>query len=254
MNKHKFSIIGHRNLAICNPISSDKVNKAIHLLQLDPKNRVIDFGAGKGEILIRTIEKYGVHGTAVELQDGLGSEITLAAQGRIPEEKLKVVLKDAKLFLQDDLCEPFDAAFCIGSTHAFGTYMDAIAALSKVVRKGGVILAGNGYWKQPPTSELLSFLGTTKDEMGNHESNVLLSETIGLTPLWSCVASEDDWDEYEWQYSYGIESYLRENPSDPDFVAMTEQIRNWRHATLKWGREAFGFGLYLFRNDHKISK
>jgi len=55
--------------------------------------------------------------------------------------------------------------------------------------------------KQLPAPELLSFLETTAEELGSHESNVLVAESFGLTPLWSCVASEDDWDEYEWQYS-----------------------------------------------------
>ena len=85
--------------------------------------------------------------------------------------------------------------------------------------------------------------------MGSHEDNVLRAAQLGMTPLWACVASEDDWDEYEWQYSHSIEDYVLQNPNDPDSPAMRERIRKWRNATLKWGRETLGFGLYLFRSE-----
>jgi hypothetical protein len=96
---------------------------------------------------------------------------------------------------------------------------------------------------------ILSFLESTGDELGPNESNIFMAESLGLTPLWSCVASEDDWDEYEWQYSLAMENYIRANPKDPDSVIMKERIFRWRNATLKWGRYTFGFGLYLFRNN-----
>ena len=249
MNKYKFTVIGHRNLSICNPLSSEKVNKAISLLDLKPDDRVIDFGAGKGEILVRTMERYGSRGTAVELQEGLISDFTKISEGRVPTNKISLILKEAKSFLKTDLKEPFDAGFCIGSSHAFGTYIDALEALKKSVITDGLILMGNGYWKQTPAPEFLAFMESNADELGSHESNIVLAESLGLTPLWSCVASEDDWDEYEWQYSRSIEEYVRAHPQDPDSPAMKERIKRWRNATLKWGRDTFGFGLYLFRNS-----
>jgi hypothetical protein len=60
---------------------------------------------------------------------------------------------------------------------------------------------------------------------------------MGLTPLFSAVASEDDWDAYEGLYASSIEEYCYENPDDPDVDAMLTRIRSWRNTYLEWGRE-----------------
>ncbi|WP_411504623.1 hypothetical protein [Brevibacillus centrosporus] len=70
-----------------------------------------------------------------------------------------------------------------------------------------------------------------------HHGNVKLGEQMGLTPLFSAVASEDDWDAYEGLYASSIEEYCYENPDDPDVDAMLTRIRSWRNTYLEWGRE-----------------
>lgn len=48
-----------------------------------------------------------------------------------------------------------------------------------------------------------------------HSENIFTAEKYGLTPIWSTVANEDDWDSYEWLYSKSIEEYCYNNTEDP---------------------------------------
>jgi hypothetical protein len=68
----------------------------------------------------------------------------------------------------------------------------------------------------------------------------------GLIPMHATTATSDEWDEYEWKYCRSIERYAREQPNDPDVPEMLEQIRRWRDAYLRWGRDTLGFAVYLF--------
>ncbi|HWQ21918.1 MAG TPA: SAM-dependent methyltransferase, partial [Clostridia bacterium] len=136
----------------------------------------------------------------------------------------------------------------IGSTHAFGTYADALERLEACVRPGGWLLVADCYWKQHPSPEYLSFMECEESVYGTHEGNIGIAEKLGLIPLWASVANDDEWDEYEWRYHMNVENFAHDNPDDPDHDAMLERIRSWSHAYLAWGRATLGFGLYLFRN------
>lgn len=120
MNKAKFSVIGHRHLSLCSPLSSAKIDQAIALLDLNPDSKVADFGAGKCELLIRLIEKYGIIGVGVELEGGVISAVEEVVRGRIPRERLQIHLGDAREYVIHQLKTPLDVGICVGSSHALG--------------------------------------------------------------------------------------------------------------------------------------
>nr|WP_263323612.1 class I SAM-dependent methyltransferase [Neobacillus sp. Marseille-Q6967] len=249
MDRNKFSAIAHQNHAFSNPITEEKLMKIIRMVSLKQQDRLIDIGAGKCELLIRLVEDYGVTATAIELFEGAIEEARRKASGRIPEGSIEFIVEDAGNAVGD--CEPgvYDLGICIGSTHALGGLEETVKVLKKLVRRNGYILIGEGYWKQPPSAEYLEALGgADESELKTHAENVKVAEELGLIPLWSYVASEDDWDEYEWLYSSSIENYCFEHPDDPDCETMLKRIRAWRKTYLNWGRDTLGFGLYLFRN------
>jgi hypothetical protein len=113
-------------------------------------------------------------------------------------------------------------------------------------RSGGNVLVGMTYWKRKPPGELVSLLGGREKDVLDHHGNVQAGVEAGLVPMHAVTASEDEWDEYEWKYSRSIERYVREQPEDPDGIAMLDRVRRWRDAYLKWGRESLGFAAYLF--------
>ncbi|MDH2364105.1 SAM-dependent methyltransferase [Priestia megaterium] len=249
MDRNQFSAIAHSEHLFSNPISETKINRIIDFLQLEPHAKVLDIGAGKCELLIRLVEKYDIEATAVELYEGSILEAKKQAQKRISEGKITYIVKDAKQVISEYV-DHFDVGICVGSSHALGSLELTLQALKGSVKKGGFILVGEGYWKKKPSQEYLDALGgADESELKKHHENVFMGESMGLVPIWSVVASDDDWDEYEGLYAMSMEKYCYENPNDPDYNIMLNKIRTWKRTYFTWGRDTLGFGLYLFQNQ-----
>jgi len=249
MDRNKFSAIAHRDHVFSNPINEAKLMRTFQFLNLQEGDRVLDIGAGKGELLIRVAEQFKAKATAIELYEGAIEEAKRKAAGRLSPDQITFLNQDAKEVVQSLEEAEFSLGICIGSTHALGGLEETLQALKKCVKKGGYILIGEGYWKQKPSPDYLQALGADESELKTHEENVKAGEDLGLIPLWAVVSSDDDWDEYEWLYSMSIENYCYEHPEDPDCIAMLARIRTWRRTYLKWGRDTLGFALYLFRHQ-----
>lgn len=247
MDRNKFSAIAHKNHSFYNPINPTKIDKVIELLSLTENDKIIDIGAGKGEILLRIIEKHGTKCTAIEQYDGFTEQLKVNAKNRGVLNNIEIITQDAELAIKS-LNEKFNVGICIGSSHALGGYFKTIKSLTNIVVKGGYIVLGELYWRKKPDEEYLEFFGGDEQDVLSHSENIFKAQEYGLIPLWALVSSEDDWDSYEWLYSKSIEDYCYDNPEDPDCPEMLERIRGWRKMYLKYGRETLGFGIYLFRN------
>lgn len=247
MNRAEFSYIAHQTHDYCNPISAIKVERLLDMLDLTAAARVVDFGAGKCELLIRLVERFGVEATAIEPERLFADEARRRSLGRISAERLQVHEQTAEAFLCEHPHARFAAAACVGASHAFGEFSATLDALTDRVDPGGWLIIGEGYWKQPPSREYLEALGGSESELTTHANNVQRAVDKGLIPMWASTASDDDWDDYEWRYSASIEAHASQHPDDPDTPARLERIRRWRTAYLAWGRDTLGFGLYLFR-------
>ncbi|WP_127587815.1 class I SAM-dependent methyltransferase [Paenibacillus koleovorans] len=249
MDRYKFSTIAHQKHVYCNPIPETKMSRLIGLLALQQGQRFVDIGAGHAELSIRLCERYdGVEAVALEWSEPALAAAAARAAKRVGPERLKLIGGDAGeavAAMEDASC---DAALCIGSSQALGNAEAALQAMRRIVRPGGSIVLGEGYWRKPPCSAYLEALDAEEDELKTHAGNVRLGVDLGLEPLWSFTASEDDWDEYEWLYKYSVEQYAMEHPDDPDREAMLERIRSWNSVFIRWGRDTLGFGLYWFRN------
>lgn len=249
MDRDKYSSIGHRQFLFCNPISDEKFNKIINLLELKSDDKVLDIGAGKFEILIRLIEKYNIKGTGIEIFDGYCKLVEQQISDRISTSKIEIVNEDAKEFIKKQNDYKYDHGICTGATHIFGGFINTIDTLKQYVKSGGYLLIGDCYWKKEPSKEYLEVLGADISDYNSHYNNIQLGEELGLIPLWSTVANQDEWDEYECGYTMSVENYCYENPEDADCKEMLQRIRNWRKIYFNMGRDTLGFGLYLFRNQ-----
>lgn len=244
MTGFKYTTIGHIGQKLCNPISEAKYERVVSLLPLSEKDRVIDIGAGKCELLIRLVECYGVEATGIDLNPSFTAEAVKLAEGRADQRRLHVVLGDAAETLS--ALEPgFALGICIGSTHALGGFEATLSALKRLLRPCGHILVGDCYWKKRPSPEYLAGLGGDESVYLDLAGNVNLLIRNGFVPLWTAVASEDDWDQYEGLHTLSIEQYCVENPADPDCAALLDRARSWRDLYFQWGRDTLGFSLHL---------
>ena len=232
-------------MEFCSPVGEERMARAIELLGLKPGMEVVDFGAGKCGWLARVVSSDGVRGIGIEPARLFADEARRRHAGLIGEGRLVVVEQTAADFLAAQGPTRWDAALCIGSTHAFGDFVRTLDALAGCVRTGGVIVVADGYWKRPPSAEYLKALDSDESEFTTHAGNIERAIARGWSPLWCSTVTHDEWDEYEWSYSRGIETWVRDHPEDPDAAAMLARSRSWRETYIRHGRDTLGFGVYV---------
>lgn len=244
-NQTKFTTLAHRDHTILNPISDAKIDRLLALLDLPAGARVVDVGCGKAEVLVRLIERFGCSAVGVDTNPHFLAEARARAFDQGVAGQLELVEGDVtKTKLAT---ETFDAALCVGATHAYGGLAPALKALCALVKPGGRIVVGEGLWRQKPDMNYLKALGAKATDYTDHAGNVEAGLAEKLTFLYAVVADHDDFDHYEGLYNRAVESWCLENPRDLDLAATRTRIRAWREAYLKWGRDTLGFAIYLFQ-------
>jgi len=234
------SRIAHGPLALSNPLRDADLDEAIALLDLEPSARVLDVGCGSGEALRRIAASWKVRGIGYDL------DAELIERGRrLPAAGVELEVA------AEPPDGPFDLALCLASSHALGGFPEALARLYELVGPGGQVLLGEGYWRRAPSAEYLEALGdASEDELAGYGGLLEAAEGAGLVPLWSCVASERDWDRYEWTLVSNCERWAAGHTDDP--AAETLRARAAaarRRLALPGGRETLGFALLLLRRE-----
>ena len=218
------SRIAHGELALYNPLSEADLDEAIGLLDLAPGARVLDVACGTAEVLRRIAARWEIEGVGYDAD----AEQIERARRAAPGLDLRVAGEPPP--------GPFDLVVCIASSHALGGFP---AALERLRDLGGQVLLGEGYWRREPSAEYLAALGgATADELPDYGGLFAAAEQAGLTPLWSCVASERDWDRYEWTQVLNAERHGAEQLRERAAAAR-------RRLTMPGGRETLGFALVL---------
>ena len=245
MNPDKFSAIAHRDHDYCNPVAAAKIERILDLMPLDALSRVLDLGCGRAELALRIVERFGSTIVAVERSPYMLDAARERAEWTGALAKLHLDDRDIRAFRADP--ETFHLSVMLGAGGIDGGIAGICRTLKGWTKPGGYVLVGEGYWKQKPSGEYLAVLGGgDAAALLDHRGNVQAGIDAGLVPLHAVVASDDEWDEYEWKYARAIERYAGEQPNDPDVPAMLERVRRWRDAYLRWGRDTLGFGVYLF--------
>ena len=249
MNPRRFSTLAHARHRICHPLSPETVDAALERITVPPAALAFDAGCGKGEMLLRLVRRAGAKGVGVDLNAEFLEEARAATAARPGPGSLEWREQDATAFAAAESDGAYHVTMCVGSTHAFGTLGDTLRALARLTRRGGYMLAGEGYWRRPPESGYLAALGDVAGDLTSHAENFARGKEQGFEPLWNAEATPTDWDAYEGLYADSIERFAAAHPEDPDRDAMLERIRAWRDTYSRWGRDTLGFGLYLFRQS-----
>lgn len=237
------------------PLSAAKADQLISVLGLSENSRILDAGCGTGEFLIRAVQTSNATGLGIDLDQKL---IDIARKNAS-----HLVITGHCEFRQGDMQNQefgnlkYDVALCIGSTHAFGSgaeaYPNAINALGQLLRPGGLMLLGEGYWKQPPSAEYLEFLGEPTGIYHDHAENIAFAEARGFLPLYAAVSSDDEWDHFEWSHYQRAIQRAEANTDASQAAEGIKQAIAWRNAYFRWGRSTMGFGFYLFRMPAKAN-
>ena len=230
MERADYTRIAHTGMPIMNPIPAEKLEEVLALLDLPARGRVVDLGCGKGDLLARIAARYDVDAVGIDRDAQLLAE---APPG------INVIVADIETWNRG--LGAFDLVASVGSPAQ-------LSSLAELVRPGGLVLYGDGYWRLEPSSPYLHALGATREELADYAGTIRRGADLGLTPLYAVTASLVDFDRYEWTWSLNGERYAAEHPDEPGVGEFLEWIRAGRRRYVDLGgRETLGFGLFLFR-------
>jgi cyclopropane fatty-acyl-phospholipid synthase-like methyltransferase len=244
MDRVRFSFLAHAGLDYCCPVGDATAEAAMRRLALRAGDKVVDIGAGKGAWSVRLAQLTGAVTDAIEPAPAFADAITTRADSAGVGQKITVIRQTVRDTFGVRI-KRYDAALCIGSSHAFEALPAAASALRRLVRPGGRVLLGEGCWKKPPEAEYLAAFGGSADELLTHDANIALFRSAGYTVEDAVLSTQQEFDDYEDRYAEGIERFAREHPDDPDVPAMLEKSRRWHDAYRRWGRDTMGFALYF---------
>jgi SAM-dependent methyltransferase len=240
------TLITHGDLAVHNPLPPGALDDALAQAAPSPTGRAVDIGCGTGELLLSLAERHGVAGLGVDVSTRAIQRARVAAVGRGLADRVEFVAADARTFDPGD--GTFTLAACIGSTHALGGLESVSHRLRELLRPGGYALVADGYWNREPHPDYLRALGATADELPDWAGLMRTAAVPGLRAVYASVASQADWDRYEWTLIANGERWAAEHPGDPAADDVLEWVDAARHRLLApGGRDTIGFGLVLLR-------
>jgi SAM-dependent methyltransferase len=245
MDRWAFFDITHRDHVFCNPLSAEKFDELIELLEPSEGARVLDLACGKAELLARMADRYTIDATGVDLSPYFVAQARARIAGRASPSTITLIEQDGAAFDADS--EHFDIAMCIGASWIHGGYRGTLRALSRLVRAGGQVVVGEPYWRRPPEAAYLAAIEERAETFSSHAGNVGIGVEEGLTPLYTLVSSEHDWDRYEGLQWRAAERHAAAHPGDPDVPTLLDRVRRERDAYLQWGRGTLGWSIYMFR-------
>jgi SAM-dependent methyltransferase len=241
----RFTTIAHRDHVFLCPASGAKVDQVLSMLELPLGARVLDVGCGKGEMLVRLASRWSVRGVGLDPNPVFLADARERARSRVPQAGLDFHEQPAC----DFPAEPgsFDAALCVYSSEAYGSYREVLRTLAGFVRPHGRVLVGERFWRRHPHPDYLEILGLDLEDLQDHPRNVRAGEEVGLVPICTAVSTEDEWDRYERLFIRAVEEYAASHPEDPEAEALWKRVRRHHEAYEHWGRDTLGFGLYVFQ-------
>jgi SAM-dependent methyltransferase len=246
MDMWKFYDVTHREHAVCNPTSAEKLGHLVELLRLPAGAPVVDIACGKGEFLIRLAEAYGANCLGIELSPFYVAEARKRLEVRAPEAEVTFREMDGADFKPEEP-HSFTVASCLGASWIYGGHAGTLDALTGMVAPGGWVVTGEPFWLKEPCEEYLEVLGLPKEAFGTHIGNVEVGEKRGLTLVHTLVSSGDDWDRYQGLQWSASDEHARSCPDDPDLPELMRRVGGEKLAYLRWGRDTIGWAIYVFR-------
>jgi SAM-dependent methyltransferase len=227
------------------PLSEDRARRIVTRLAAVAPTTVLDIGCGWGELLLRVLE-------AVPGATGVGLDVNAEdlARGRNLAERRG--LAERAEFAEESALGtsrgPVDVVLCLGSGQALcdpGRPYDpgvVLRELRRLVRPGGRVVLGEGFWERPPTDGELAAMwpGAHADDHLRLGPLVDLAVESGFRPAWIETASREEWEEFESGYRYDTELWLAGHPDHPLAAETRERVDRQRSSWINGYRDILG--------------
>ena len=224
----------HHDVTFHGPLSDERAARLIKsLLPLDG-GHVLDLGCGWAEMLLRTLEAAPTAtGTGVDLKEDDIAHGRANAEKRGLANRVSLVVADVAAWRPD---RPADAVIVNGASQVWGGdpvqhTANALTAARELLRPGGRLLLGEGFWEKEPTAARLAAMPVPREQYRPLAGLVDFALEHGYRLLGVEQASLDEWDVFENQHGLAWERWLRANPDSPhaeEIRARADRQRTYR--------------------------
>ncbi|MGK5557047.1 SAM-dependent methyltransferase [Actinomadura kijaniata] len=233
------------SLTFHGPLSADRAGRLVVRLAGVSPATVLDIGCGWGELLLRVLE-------AVPGSTGVGLDVNaedLARGRRLAKERgLAERVEFAEESAFGTLRGPADAVLCLGSGQALCDPEQpydpgaVLRELRRLVRPGGRVVLGEGFWERTPTDAELAAMwpGASADDHLRLGPLVDLAVESGFRPAWIETASRQEWEEFESGYRHDTELWLAAHPDHPLAAETRERVDRQRSSWANGYRDVLG--------------
>ncbi len=227
------------------PLSQDRATRIVDRLARAEPSTVLDIGCGWGELMLQALE-------ALPAARGVGIDLDAEDLARGRANAGAYGLADRVEFVQESAVgtprEPADLVLCLGATHALSDEKPpahipaALAALRALVRPGGRVLVGEGFWERAPAPAELAAMwpGADAGELPDLAGLVDLAVAAGFRPAWIETADANEWDAFESGYQCDVEEWLAAHPDHPLAEETRERVETHRARWLRGYRGVLG--------------
>ena len=238
---HEISETNHR---ILNPLSDEKLMLIGELCRLQPGMTQLDLCCGKGEMLCRWAQRFGISGVGVDISD----VFLTAARQRAAElgvlDRLMLVEGDAARYQPN---QRFDVVSCIGATWIGNGLAGTLDLMKRALAPGGLLLVGEPYWIDPPSSEAIAALGVGEEDYTSLIGTLDRCERAGCELVEMVLADGNTWDRYVAAQWWTLQQWLTTHANDPDAEALRSWWKQGQRSYLEYGRRYFGWGVFVLR-------
>ncbi|MEZ4670511.1 MAG: methyltransferase domain-containing protein [Anaerolineae bacterium] len=240
---HEIAETYHR---IMNPFADEKLMHLGQIIGLQPGISVLDLACGKGEMLCRWAQSFGISGVGVDLsQLFIGAACERARELGV-DSVVQFVHGEASSYPQPE--HQYDVVSCLGATGIGGGLVGTLEIMKQALRDDySLLLVGEPYWIDLPPFDAYAELDVDVEEFATLEGTLDRFEMVGLELLEMVLADGDDWDRYASAQWMTVKNWLRTNPDDPDAEALRDWINQDQRAYLQYARRYFGWGVFVLR-------
>lgn len=236
----RYYVVAEATHELQNPTSKEKIVLLGERLGLGPESHVLDIASGRGGPALLLAETFGCSVRGVEISPDFHAVAVERTAAVGLAERVTIELGDGAAAKLEP--ESYDAALCLGASFVWGSLADTVEALAPAVRPGGFVVVGEPYWRRLPLPEDYE---DRRELWTTLEGTVTIFETSGLRVVSVIASSEDDWDRYETLHWQAVESWLAENPDDPDAPDIRARHERNKRTYLRYQRDLLGWAILV---------
>ncbi|WP_420630551.1 SAM-dependent methyltransferase [Candidatus Leptofilum sp.] len=241
----RFHEIAEANHQLLNPFTEQQFMLLGEICRLDQAMNMLDLACGKGEMLCRWSQKFGISGVGVDIS----KTFLAAAEKRAAElnvaDKITFIYGDAGEYPQPS--HSFDLVSCIGATWIGNGLVSTLELMKLALKPDGLLLVGEPYWNETPPDAAYDAMNIDKGLFVSLAGTLERFESVGMELIEMVLATPESWDRYVSPQWMAVDDFLRDNPNDPDAQSLREWINSTRRSYLKYGRRYFGWGVFVLR-------